>query len=175
MDFVTSALILSWVAIALLGLVVARLVRQVHELQQGGHGGGARQPRRLGLVAGEPAPGLDALDPKQGTAMLLLFLSVGCRTCREVLAEAVDHLQAGLEIRVLYAGDAPVGAIETGGVTLAAYGGQAALFEQYDAVATPFAVLVDGSGRVVRSEPVGSRDAARRLLASLATAERSPR
>jgi hypothetical protein len=171
MDFVTSALILSWVAIVLLALVVARLVRQVHELQQGG----ARRPRRLGLVAGEPAPGLGALDPKPGTAMLLLFLSVGCRTCREVLGEAVENLQAGVEIRVLYAGEAPVGTIEAGDASIAAYGGQAALFEQYDAVATPFAVLVDAAGRVVRSEPLGSREATRRLLASLATAERSAR
>jgi hypothetical protein len=172
MDFVTSALILSWVAIALLGLVVARLVRQVHELQQGG---AIRQPRRIGLPIGETAPGLDALDPKPGQAMLLLFLSIGCRTCREVLAEAVDQVQAGLEIRVLYAGAAPAGSIEVGGVSITAYSGQAALFERYDAVATPFAVLVDADGRVVRSEPLGSRDAARRLLASLATAERSAR
>ncbi|GAB3402481.1 hypothetical protein [Flindersiella endophytica] len=170
MDFVTSALILSWVAIALLGLVVARLVRQVHELQQGG---AARQPRRLGLAAGEPAPGLGALDPTPGSAVLLLFLSVGCRTCQEVLAEAVQ--QTGLEIRVLYAGDAPVGTIEAGGVTIAAYGGQAELFERYDAVATPFAVVVDETGRVARSEPLGSREATRRLLDSLAAHERSPR
>lgn len=171
MDFVTSALILSWLAIVLLALVVARLVRQVHELQQGG----ARQPRRLGLATGEVAPGLDALDPTPGTAMLLLFLSTGCRTCREVLAEALQNTQAGLEIRVLYAGEAPAGSIEAGGRTITAYGGQAAMFERYDAIATPFAVLVDETGRVARSEPLGSAGAARRLLASLATPSRSTR
>ena len=169
MDFVTSALLLSWVAIVLLALVVARLVRQVHELQQGG----ARQPRRLGLATGEPAPGLETLDPKPGKAMLLLFLSVGCRTCREVLSEAVQ--QADLEVRVLYAGEAPAGSIETNGASIPAYGGQDALFEHYDAVATPFAVVVDAGGRVARSEPLGSREATRRLLDSLATHERSAR
>lgn len=167
MSFTTSALILSWVAILLLALVVARLVQQVHELQQGS----ARQPRRVGLVTGEPAPGIDALDPRAGAAMLLLFLSTGCRTCREVLTEVTQNSQPGLEIRVLYAGEAPAGSVEVGGVTITAYGEQAALFEQYDAVATPFAVVVDETGRVARSEPLGSRDAARRLLESLATYE----
>jgi hypothetical protein len=171
MSFTTSALILSWAAILLLGLVVARLVQQVNELQRGG----TRQPRRVGLAAGEPAPGLETLDPRPGSAMLLLFLSTGCRTCREVLDEAVQSDQAGLEIRVLYAGEAPAGSIEIGGRTVSAYGGQSALFERYDALATPFAVLVDDTGRVARSEPLGSRDAARHLLASLAAHERSVR
>lgn len=178
MSFTTSALILSWVAILLLALVVARLVRQVHELQRGGV---RHQPRRVGLAVGEPAPGLQALDPKAGATTLLLFLSPGCSTCREVLTEAIQtsqtsqtsensqNSQAGLEIRVLYAGEAPVGSIEVGDTSITAYGEQAALFEQYDAVATPFAVLVDDTGRIARSEPLGSRDAARRLLSSLSS------
>lgn len=45
MDFVTSALLLSWVAIALLALVVSGLVRQVHQLSRGGV---ARVPRHPG-------------------------------------------------------------------------------------------------------------------------------
>jgi hypothetical protein len=166
MSFTTSALILSWVAIALLALVVARLVRQVHELQRGG----ARQPQRVGLAAGEPAPGLTELDVHNGSTALLLFLSLGCRTCREVLAEVIQNGPAGLEIRVLYAGEAPAGSIEIGDASITAYGEQQALFEQYDALATPFAVVV-GGGRVARSEPLGSRVAARRLLESLATHE----
>lgn len=166
MSFTTSALILSWVAIVLLALVVARLVQQVHELQQGS----ARRPERVGMPPGAPAPGLSRLDVPRGSTAVLLFLSGGCRTCREVLDEALTwksrEASADVEIRVLYAEDAPAGSVELGGVTVSAYGGQRALFEQYDALATPFAAVVD-DGRVVRSEPLGSREAAVRLLASL--------
>jgi hypothetical protein len=48
------------------------------------------------------------------------------------------------------------------------HGDRADLFARYDAIATPFAVLVDPAGRVIRSEPVGSRTALRRLLDELA-------
>ena len=46
-------------------------------------------------------------------------------------------------------------------------GEQADLFDRYDAIATPFAVVIDVTGRIQRSEPVGSRVALRHLLDQL--------
>ncbi|MFJ2067838.1 hypothetical protein ACIOHF_02195 [Streptomyces albidoflavus] len=101
----TSALLLSWVAIALLALVVSGLVRQVHQLSRGGV---ARVPRHPGVTPGSPAPHAgELLDEGQET--LLLFLSAECRTCAEVLDEA-DRLLADDATpapRAVYAGAAP--------------------------------------------------------------------
>jgi hypothetical protein len=158
MSFQTSALILSWVAILLLALVVSGLVRQVHALTTGA----VRRPDRLGLRPGSPAPGLDLLAPGRQVPLLLLFLSDDCRTCAEVLAEAGTHADRdGVAIRALYSGPAPAAA---SGQPVRVHGDQAPLFDRYDAIATPFAVVVDRAGRVARSEPLGSRAALRSLL-----------
>jgi hypothetical protein len=158
MTFQTSALILSWLAILLLALVVSGLVRQVHALA----GGAARRPEPVGLPAGAPAPGLGRLALDRPGLLVLLFLSVDCRTCGEVLDEAArDAVGSGVAIHALYAGPAPSGAL---GRPVAVHGEQADLFERYDAIVTPFAVVVDQGGRVVQSAPLGSAAAFRALL-----------
>lgn len=143
MSFTTSALIVTWVALLLMALVLSGLVRQVHLLSKRS----TNPPRRPGLTPGSPAPGLERLEPgADGT--LLLFVSQDCRTCTEVRAEAT----------------ALVGRNGTTLHVLSRDGEQADLFEVYDAIATPFAVLIDAHGRVVESQPVGSRTALRQLM-----------
>ena len=61
----------------------------------------------------------------------------------------------------LYAGAGPA-APPAGPVTVRT--GQAALFDRYDVVATPYAVVVDRADRVAAAGPVGSRAALRDLL-----------
>ncbi|MGH3731474.1 MAG: hypothetical protein ACRDTU_22430 [Micromonosporaceae bacterium] len=157
MSFQTSALLLSWVAIALLALVVSGLVRQVHTLSTGA----TRRPDRIGLRPGSPAPELRRLLPGHGDTVVLLFLEPDCGTCGEVLAEAARH---PVPVRAIYrqAGpaDPPVPVHED----------EADLFDAYDALATPYAVVVDRDGRVARSEPVGSRAALRTLFSELTSA-----
>lgn len=148
MSFTTSALIVTWVALLLMALVLSGLVRQVHLLSKRvGLQRSAYAPSRPGLAPGSPAPGLDRLG--RGTeGTVLLFVSQNCRTCVEVQAEAAGLVgQNGTALHVLYRD-----------------GEQAELFDAYDAIATPFAVLIDARGRVVDSEPVGSRAALRALL-----------
>lgn len=170
MDFMTSALIVSWVAILLLALVVSGLVRQVHQLSRGGtsavHASAVHASARPGLRPGAPAPAAAELFggelPDGG---VLLFLSADCRTCREVLAEARRRSGAdpsGPAIRALYAGPAPGDGDPGGPVPVQA--GRDDLFAAYDAVATPFAVAVDGDGRVLRSVPLGAPDGLTELL-----------
>jgi hypothetical protein len=157
MSFQTSALILSWVAILLLALVVSGLIRQVHALSSGV----VRPVESVGLRPGAAAPGLSLLGVGAAGPVLLLFLSADCRTCAAVLDEAVRHAGHGVPLRVLYAGPIPAA---SAGLPVPVHGEAAELFERYDAIATPFAVLVDRSGRVDRSEPVGSAAALRALL-----------
>ncbi|GAA4919624.1 hypothetical protein LX16_4327 [Stackebrandtia albiflava] len=161
MDFVTSALILSWLAILLLALVMSGLVRQVHRLSRGMTG----SPRGIGLPAGADAPDAAAL---LGGAGVLLFLSRECRSCTEALDEAarwVRETEDAPPVHAVYGGTAP----DDG--PLPASGERRDLFEDYDAVATPFAVVVDATGRVARAEPVGSRKAVRALLETTRTAQ----
>ncbi|MEU4565280.1 hypothetical protein [Micromonospora sp. NPDC023956] len=160
MSFQTSALILSWIAILLLALVVSGLVRQVHALSSGMV---QRRPESVGLSAGTPAPGFTRLAPTApAVPLVLLFLDPDCGTCGEVLSEAADQAgRDGLEFRVLYRDDAPARAA---GLPVTVLDGEAELFDRYDALATPFATVVDPAGRVLRAEPLGSRAALRRLL-----------
>lgn len=166
MDFMTSALIASWVAIGLLALVVSGLVRQVHHLSRGGADPAVRRTRP-GLHPGAAAPAVGELfgdDLADGG--VLLFLSADCRTCREVLAEARRRREndpAGPTVRALYAGPAPDGG-NPGDGPVPVHAGRDDLFAAYDAVATPFAVAVDGRGRVLRSAPLGSAGALPDLL-----------
>jgi hypothetical protein len=159
MSFQTSALILSWIAILLLAFTVSGLVRQVHALSSGAV---QRRPESVGLRPGAPAPGFARLAPATPTVpLVLLFLEPDCGTCTEVLAEAGEHARPGLEFRALYREDPPARAAE---LPITVLGGQAELFERYDALATPFATVVDAAGRVLRAEPIGSRAALHRLL-----------
>jgi hypothetical protein len=158
MTFQTSALILSWVAILLLALVVSGLVRQVHALSSGA----VRPGQPAGPPPGSAAPEFRRFAPHRPEPTVLLFLDADCRTCSEVLAEATRHAGTpGVTVRALFRGEAP----ETG--QLPSHGGESGLFDRYDAIITPFAVVVDPDGTVVRSEPIGSRTAFRTLLARL--------
>jgi hypothetical protein len=157
MSFQTSALILTWVAILLLALVASGLIRQVHALSAGG----TQRPGSLGLQPGSPAPGFDRLAPDRPEPVVLLFLGAECRTCAEVLDEAGHASRDGVTLRALYAGPVPAAPPD---LPVPVQGEQAELFERYDVVATPLAVVIDRAGRVVRSEPIGSRAALHGLL-----------
>ncbi|MFD0688944.1 hypothetical protein [Actinomadura fibrosa] len=147
MSFQNSALLLSWVAIVLLALVVAGLVRQVHAL-----GRGAPGTAPLGPAAGTRAPAFDRLGPG-----LLLFLDRDCGVCAEVLAAAGD---LGRPLHAIFAG--PAAADPSPALTVLS-GERDGLFADYRVPATPFAVLVGADGRVRASEPVGSPEALREL------------
>lgn len=148
MSFQNSALLLSWVAILLLALVVAGLVRQVHALSRG-----APRPAGLGLAPGTPAPAFDRLGPG-----LLLFLDRDCGVCADVLAAAGSPEPP---LHAIFAGPPPDGASRPGVRVLT--GEQDGLFADYRVPATPFAVLVGADGRVRAAEPVGSPEALHEL------------
>lgn len=155
MTFETTALLVTWVALVLLALVVAGLVRQVHHLTQG-----PRTPD-VGLATGMPAPGLDRLAPEPGRPTLLLFLGADCPACRDVLQEALDLVDTP-PIRALFPDEAlDVDPPEH----LRILAGQGDLFDAYQVPATPYAVLVGSDGRVRTAEPVGSVRALHTLIA----------
>lgn len=171
MSFTVSALLLSWVAIALLALVVSGLVRQVHALTTGG--ADAVSARRIGPVAGAPAPRFDELAPTVPGPLVLLFAGEGCRTCAQLLPAAADTAGAGVTVRALYPAAVPPDAPPPGGALASVRGAAAELFQLYHVVATPYAVLVGADGRVVESRPLGSADALRGLLGLITPVDKS--
>lgn len=158
MSFQTSALILSWIAILLLALVVSGLVRQVHALSTGTVG----RPGSVGLRPGSPAPRFRDLAPPTPATLVLLFLDPGCATCDQLLDAVAEQVpRTDVVLRVLYRDAVPPRAAD---LPMTVLGEQAELFDRYDAIATPFAVVIDATGRIRRSEPVGSGPALRHLL-----------
>lgn len=146
MSFETTALLVTWAALALLALVVAGLVRQVHHLTQG-----PRTPDTA-LGAGMPAPGLERLAPDPDRTTLLLFLGDECPACRDIFAETL-RLADAPPTRALFSGPA-LAADPPARVRVLA--DQDELFDLYEVAATPFAVLVGPDGRIRAAEPVGS-------------------
>jgi hypothetical protein len=146
MSFETTALLVTWVALVLLALVVAGLVRQVHQLTQGPRTHG------LGLQAGAPAPALDLLGAEPGRATLLLFLSEDCPACQDVFEEALG-IGGGPATRAVFAQEA-IGADPPANMRILS--GQKDLFTAYQVPATPYGVVVGADGRVRTAEPVGS-------------------
>jgi hypothetical protein len=146
MSFTTTALLLTWVALVLLALVVAGLVRQVHQLTQG------PRTRDLGLRAGTPAPALDLVRAVPGEATLLLFLSEDCPACKDVFQEAIG-LDGAPATRAIFSEEA-IGADPPANMAILPH--QAELFTAYQVPATPYGVIIGADGRVRSAEPVGS-------------------
>lgn len=183
MSFEVTALLVTWVAILLLGLVVSGLVRQVHALASGRVRVRADE---IGLRQGTQAPEFARLAPRAGAGTagtLLLFLSEGCGSCDEAMDEVAALAARGalrdVAVRALYPARPPAGRAGGNGTgagpAVQVLGGEAPLFERYQVPATPFAVVVDGSGRVARSEPVGSRHTLRELIQRTAAGTDPPR
>jgi hypothetical protein len=146
MSFETTALLVTWAALALLALVVAGLVRQVHQLAQG-----PRTPD-VGLRTGMPAPELHRLEPEPGRPTLLLFLGDECPACHDIFEEALGLTGAPPMRALFFAGALDV----VPPANMRIFADQDDLFQAYQVPATPFAVVVGADGRVRTAEPVGS-------------------
>lgn len=154
MSFTTTALLLTWVALVLLALVVAGLVRQVHQLTRG------PGEQETGLRTGMPAPTLEHLAPEPDAPTLVLFLSDECPACRDVFQESLE-LTGAPPIRAVFTGAALDGVAPANMRVLT---DQDDLFTAYRVPATPYAVLVGVDGRVRTAEPVGSVRALHALI-----------
>jgi hypothetical protein len=151
MSFTASALILTWVALLLLALVVAGLVRQVHALQREVPGSAARRaPQgRVGAVV-PPIPGIDTARVR-----LLVLLDADCSACAGLLTGIEATLAPRVvreQVALLYADGTDPAAAALGAPVIADAGD---VFSAVGATALPYGVALDADGRVAAATPVG--------------------
>ena len=154
MSFMATALVLAWVAIIVLALSVAGLMRQVHLLltERSAEGSAASSH------AGPPSLPADLLAA--GAERVVLFASTSCVACSEVMPVLVEHSRsAGRSCLVVTAAERHPAWPEE----LTYRENAADLFEHFGIAATPHALrIVDAA--VVAEGQVGSARALRGLL-----------
>lgn len=128
MSFTASALVVSWVAIGLLGFALAGVLARVHRLERELAGS-----RPAATPVGQPLP---LPDVEQGP-LLALFVDRDCGAC-ERAADGVDDLVDQGRAVVYWRDEAPE------------------VFGAVDVPISPFAIVVDDGLRVVTAQPVGS-------------------
>jgi hypothetical protein len=157
MSFTTSALLLAWVAIALLAFTVAGLIRHVLMMRAGY----VRPSSDVGPQRGIAAPRFDTAEPDFRRDTLLLFLNDGCAACNDVAA-AVRAVVGSVGFDALAIFPRQSGPLKTNGIPKLEH--EAAAFERYRIPAVPFGVLVDSDGVVTDAGAVGSIPALKRFV-----------
>lgn len=161
MSLMGTALVLAWVAIVLLALSVAGLMRQVHLLLT------ERAAEREPVSGGSRQP-VDLLTRGDGEHVVL-FASTTCVACSEVMPVLVEHCGRGEQSCIVVTAaqrhpDWPD--------ALTYRENAADLFHHFGVAATPHALrIIDGV--VVESAPVGSVAALRRVIEAPATGTQS--
>lgn len=159
MNFETSALILTWAAIALLALAMSGLLRQVRILASTS----TSRMAQLGPPIGFVAPGLEADSRGWPTPAVLMFLDMGCRTCQQVLRAFSDVATTNghdVSYVAVFRGDADA----TAGSRVTMMTNQRTAFDRFHVPVTPFGVVLDGSGVVKAARPIGSTEAMTEFL-----------
>jgi hypothetical protein len=158
-SFETSALILTWVAIAMLALAMAGLLRQIRTLAATVAPG----ITQLGPTIGLPAPQLNGREARWPNSAILVFLDAGCQTCEQLIPRltALSDIHGGqLTFVAVFRGDAvlPVGS------SLEILANQQSAFDSFRVPVTPFGVAVASSGLIVAARPIGSAKALEELV-----------
>jgi len=163
MTFETTALLVTWVVLALFGLALAGLLRQVHALTVGR----GLRVSPIGPAIGSVAPSLgDDFEYPRTHQTLLLFADAGCASCQEVLAAYAALAGRGVlnsaEYLAVFSGSAA--AFVRDGIRVLENREES--FAAFPVPATPFAVLVTKEGTVDRAAPVGSAQTLSEFISS---------
>ncbi len=151
MSFEITALLLAWIAIALLGLAMSGVLRQLHALTE------TRSSRNVGPARGES---LSLFADAEGTGSLtrvVLFVDADCDACAQLLPHfsALARRYAELDFALISSGTFN-DALLSERVRL--YTDQSGAFERYRILVTPFGIVLDGEGKVVEALPIGSME-----------------
>ncbi len=167
MTFATAALLVAWLAIVLLALGLAGLMRQLAELHRSiatgaapsGTGRGGAAPALRGLAI--PRSGdLARIRPEGGG--LILFVSPGCSSCAATL-DAISAAPMHGQLVVASSGPCPEQGIPSGAVCVS---DTLPLMERLGVPGTPYLIDVDHEGVIAASMLPQDIDQVRALLAA---------
>jgi hypothetical protein len=152
MDFLTSAVILAWIAITVMALAMAGLLRQVLALTSG------RQfQQQIGPVVGSIAPLVPDLERvvKRGSVTLMLFLDTACDVCLETLRVAEERAHNSPDW-IRFVGIFPTDVSDVAQNQVEIITGATDIFASYNIPVTPFGVTIGVDGRISRAGALGS-------------------
>lgn len=151
MSFQVTALLLTWVALAVLALAMSGLVRQIHVLS------GRRTSSQYGPTPGTPVADFGGLPSRDGKPLLLLFASDHCESCSQLLPLLRDlsSREQWFHAAALFAESAPIPMVD--GLTVIE--NQRDVFDRLGVAAVPFGVWCDPQRRIASSTPLGSEEA----------------
>jgi thiol-disulfide isomerase/thioredoxin len=165
MSFESTAILVSWVAIAALALGMAGMLRQIRQLTF------LLRDREssFGPPAGDPLlPPLSIPEVPIHRTSLLFFADSDCPSCHELLPKLDELASAHTSVQffVLFR-DASNGFMSD---KVEIVQGQGETFDRLRVRITPFGVLASSEGIVLASSPLGSVAALERLLQSISMA-----
>jgi len=158
-SFVSSSLVLAWIAIVILALAMSGLLRQIRALTKQVRETRTRSSPLVGKVA--PAVGDVPLDDE---VAILVFASSNCDVCMDRLAEldsivSADHSR---RVRMLSLFSGSVNGLNFDAIEV--MGEQQKAFEQFMVPITPYGVVINRRGVVSHAQPVGSEGAVHELI-----------
>jgi hypothetical protein len=161
MSFTVAAIVLAWIAIALLALVVSGLVRHVFALTasvvgQRGPGQEQAQERPSALEIGGAAPPIDGVGGMAaGKPALLLFVDASCGSCERALAGfAALAAQQSQDATFVVLFSARPSTFESEQVEIRAH--MARTFKRYSIPMTPYAVGITADGRIAAAQGIAA-------------------
>ena len=161
MSFMMSALLITWLAIALLAFAMSGLVRQVHALASSQQAVPFRTGPPIGAVLPDLNGAVRVSHPTRPT--VLLFSEASCSTCAELLPElarlAGEHSER-IQFGVVFRGNGT--AVARPGV--AAVEHRSELFDRLGISAVPYAIVTSPSGVVLDAQLTGSVALLRQLV-----------
>ncbi len=154
-----TALVVTWVCVALLGIVVANLQVRLRRLEQ--TGGTRRSPAAYGQLLGQQMSALLAPHALEPAPRVLLFVSESCGSpCTRLLSEVSS-------LRV----PAAVASIDGFPSSLPSLPDNVSVLKEGPAIAprlgigvTPFVVVASDAGTIIKASPANSLESVAQLV-----------
>jgi hypothetical protein len=165
MSFVTSIVVVELVALLILSLAVAGLIRQVRFLSRGvGATLTRKSPSTVDGFVGRSIGGLPELSTSDGRPSVVLFASGDCQICDERFSdlEAIAAIRGEIDFRIVLQGRSN----RFNSPHIPVLQDRRDIFSSLGIPVTPFGISVDGEGTISEARPLGSAQAVTDLVAT---------
>jgi hypothetical protein len=158
-SFVTSAFIVTWVALLLLALALAGVVRQLRHLS--GPDAGVRRS-----AAALPRPNIRLPSIATGVPLVLLLVDRSCRVCADRLEDLQRWSKVHDDAIAFAVASRDTLAHADDGVTVTVHEHADGIFDTVEPRMLPFGVVFDPDGQAIAGGAVGSAQRLAQLIAA---------